>query len=263
LGLDDDNGNLADGTPNADLVWNAFNAHGIACGAAPPPVSSSCPALAAPALTASRPAPGRIDLAWTAVADAATYRVFRNSFGCDRGFTPIADLAAPMTSFGDAAVDAATTYHYAVQAVGANELCVSPFSTCVSVGPPAALARLVLAPDRVELRNVGDTAALTATLTDGAGAALPGVTVTFTAADPSVATVTAAATTDATGRAAATVQAQREGSTRVEAEAAGARDSSTVEVRPRVPAASAGGLAILALLMLVALARLGRRPARF
>jgi subtilisin-like proprotein convertase family protein len=35
LPVDDDNGNLADGTPNACRIWDAFNAHGIACGARP------------------------------------------------------------------------------------------------------------------------------------------------------------------------------------------------------------------------------------
>jgi hypothetical protein len=35
LAADDDDGNLANGTPNACLIWDAFNAHGIACGTRP------------------------------------------------------------------------------------------------------------------------------------------------------------------------------------------------------------------------------------
>ncbi|HKH48634.1 MAG TPA: hypothetical protein VKM72_28555 [Thermoanaerobaculia bacterium] len=35
LSADDDDGNLANGTPNACRIWDAFNAHGIACGARP------------------------------------------------------------------------------------------------------------------------------------------------------------------------------------------------------------------------------------
>ena len=35
LASDDDNGNLADGTPNGCRIWDAFTAHGIACGARP------------------------------------------------------------------------------------------------------------------------------------------------------------------------------------------------------------------------------------
>ena len=35
LSVDDNNGNLADGTPNGCRIWNAFNLHGIACGTQP------------------------------------------------------------------------------------------------------------------------------------------------------------------------------------------------------------------------------------
>ncbi|MCQ4163406.1 fibronectin type III domain-containing protein [Tahibacter harae] len=35
LAADDDDGNLANGTPNACRIWDAFSAHGIACGARP------------------------------------------------------------------------------------------------------------------------------------------------------------------------------------------------------------------------------------
>lgn len=35
LAMDDDDGNLANGTPNGCRIWDAFNAHGIACGARP------------------------------------------------------------------------------------------------------------------------------------------------------------------------------------------------------------------------------------
>jgi len=35
LPADDDDGNLANGTPNACRIWDAFNAHGIACGTRP------------------------------------------------------------------------------------------------------------------------------------------------------------------------------------------------------------------------------------
>ncbi len=35
LAADEDNGNLSDGTPNACRIWDAFNAHGIACGTRP------------------------------------------------------------------------------------------------------------------------------------------------------------------------------------------------------------------------------------
>ncbi len=253
LSLDDDNGNLADGTPNADLIWTAFNDHGIACGAAPPPVSSSCPTLAAPTLTAVT-AGDRIELSWTAVTGAAAYRVFRNDLGCDRGSTPIAEVAAPGTAYSDGAIDPQTTYFYAVQAIGGNDLCTSRFSSCISAG--VCGSRLLLSPGSLRLRRRGaaSSASLTATLTD-CGAPLPGVTLDFIAADTTVATVTSAAVTDAEGRATVTVAAQARGETQVRAETTGTAARAPV----RVPAASTWGLAIGALLALLVLGRL-RRP---
>jgi len=138
LALDDDNGNLADGTPNADLIWNAFNSHGIACGAVAPPVNSGCTAPSTPILAAAA-ATGQVDLSWAAVAGATRYKVFRNEFGCGFGFTPIAEVAAPATAYTDSPVANGTTYYYALQVVGASDLCVSAFSPCQSAAPTAAL----------------------------------------------------------------------------------------------------------------------------
>jgi len=61
VAADDDDGNLANGTPNACRIWDAFNAHGIACGTRPacsaeapdfsltvtPPTQSVCAGTAA------------------------------------------------------------------------------------------------------------------------------------------------------------------------------------------------------------------------
>lgn len=51
LAVDDNDGNLANGTPNACRIWDAFNAHGIACGKRP-----SCSGGGGPAPT---PTPGK------------------------------------------------------------------------------------------------------------------------------------------------------------------------------------------------------------
>jgi len=133
--LDDDDFNLANGTPNSDIIWNAFDDHGIACGP-PPAVSTVCTPLAAPALTAT-PAADAIELSWAASPGAASYRVFRNEFGCDWGFVPVADVAAPATAFTDSEVNGFTTYYYGVQALAANPRCASEFSACVSPAPGA------------------------------------------------------------------------------------------------------------------------------
>ena len=60
LAADDDNGNLADGTPNACRIWDAFKAHDIACGVRPACTASGAAdfTLAAPAPAQSTCAPG-------------------------------------------------------------------------------------------------------------------------------------------------------------------------------------------------------------
>jgi hypothetical protein len=136
--LDDDDGNPANGTPNADLIWNAFNAHGIACGAAAPPVFSTCTVPATPVLTATA-ATGQVALSWTAAPTATSYVVYRNEFGCGFGYTPVGTVAAPTITFTDTAVANGTTYYYAVQAVGAADTCVSAFSACQTATPTAPL----------------------------------------------------------------------------------------------------------------------------
>jgi len=138
LALDDDNGNLADGTPNADLIWNAFNGHGIACGAAAPPVFTTCAPPAVPTLTAT-PNAGKVDLSWNAVAGATSYKIYRNEIGCGSGDTPIAEVMAPATTYPDVAVANGVEYYYRVQAVGASDTCVSGFSSCQTATPVAPL----------------------------------------------------------------------------------------------------------------------------
>lgn len=54
--IDDDDGNLANGTPHAAAIFAAFNRHNIPCGAAGDPANQStttCPSLAAPVVTAT------------------------------------------------------------------------------------------------------------------------------------------------------------------------------------------------------------------
>ncbi len=62
LAADDDNGNLSDGTPNGCRIWDAFSAHGIACGTRPAcsiggPTPTPTPAPPTPTPTPTPPAP--------------------------------------------------------------------------------------------------------------------------------------------------------------------------------------------------------------
>jgi hypothetical protein len=104
LTADDDNGNLADGTPHMTAIFDAFNRHGIAC-PTPTPVNSGCAGgpTAAPMLDAT-PGNFSVALSWTAVSGATRYWVFRTEghAGCNFGKTLIAEVTG--TSYTDTQV---------------------------------------------------------------------------------------------------------------------------------------------------------------
>ncbi len=141
---DDDDGNLANGTPHAAAIFAAFDRHDIACGLSTDPENlntSSCPALAAPVASFTTQT-NAIDLQWTSVTDAATYRVYRNAIGCQRAQVPITEVAAPGTSFLDGGLANGVPVSYRVQAVGANAACESPVSNCLQATPQQLAGRV-------------------------------------------------------------------------------------------------------------------------
>src|SRR5206468_6248757 len=90
--IDDDDGNLSNGTPHAAAIFAAFNRHKIACGAAGDASNqntSACPGLPAPTLSATAGS-NSVTLSWTTVPGAASYNVLRNDAGCDAGNTIVA-----------------------------------------------------------------------------------------------------------------------------------------------------------------------------
>ncbi len=131
LFADDDNGNLADGTPNGCLIWDAFNDHGIACGARPT-CHTTCPTLATPNMVAA-PGEDQATLSWDAVSGASYYLIFRNTCGCDFERAIIGSTTS--TQYVDDTVADDFTYYYSVQAVGANDACKSLMSACQEVSP--------------------------------------------------------------------------------------------------------------------------------
>jgi fibronectin type 3 domain-containing protein len=151
--VDDDNGNLADGTPHADSLFAAFDLHGTACGAAADPSNqrTGCPApMAAPVVsTCGGDAP--VQLAWTAPAGVTRFRVLRNTLGCGFGFTPVAEIGGSRTYFEDAEAAPGVTYYYSVQPVGANESCYGFASNCVAVTPSSCSGAPLPAPTGVAL----------------------------------------------------------------------------------------------------------------
>jgi hypothetical protein len=133
--VDDDDGNLANGTPHGGALFAAFNRHGIACttDAGASTTFAGCTAPATPTVT---PTAGNnsVGLSWTS-SGSAVYDVYRNETGCNAGFTKIANDNST-TSFTDSAVANGLTYFYQVIAQpSGNEACGSVPSACVSVIP--------------------------------------------------------------------------------------------------------------------------------
>lgn len=135
LAADDDNGNIADGTPHMAAVYAAYNRHGIAC-ASPAPTNGGCSGgpTSAPAVTTTA-SHNQITLNWNSISGASSYFVFRGEgyAGCNFGKALIATVN--QTSYIDNDVSNGRTYSYVVMAVGSSSSCFSPASPCVQAAP--------------------------------------------------------------------------------------------------------------------------------
>jgi hypothetical protein len=132
--VDDDDGNLTNGTPHSAALFAAFNRHGIACttdaGASTSFAGCTAPATPTLSVTAGN---NSAALSWTATG--AVYDVFRNELGCNAGFTKIVS-GGSATSLNDTVLSNGLTYFYQVTAFPTgNEACASAPSTCISVTP--------------------------------------------------------------------------------------------------------------------------------
>jgi fibronectin type 3 domain-containing protein len=134
--VDDDNGNLADGTPHGGAIAAAMNRHGIAC-TTDAGWSTTFAAVAPPAVPALSATAGNntANLSWS--GSSGVYDVYRNETGCNAGFTKVRNDNTT-ASWADTAVANGFTYYYQVLAhVSGNEAAASAPSTCVSVTPVA------------------------------------------------------------------------------------------------------------------------------
>jgi|CXWL01.1.fsa_nt_gi hypothetical protein len=133
--VDDDDGNLANGTPHGGAIFAAFNRHGIACAsdAGANVTFAGCTPPATPTLTLTA-GNNAATASWTA-SGSAVYDLYRNESGCNAGFTKVVNDSAT-TSFGDTNVANGTPYFYQVVAhPSGTEACGGAPSTCLSVTP--------------------------------------------------------------------------------------------------------------------------------
>ncbi|MEJ5166725.1 MAG: proprotein convertase P-domain-containing protein, partial [Thermoanaerobaculia bacterium] len=158
--IDDDGDGTANGTPHAQGIYRALARHNIACGNASDPANqnqASCPTLNAPTLTGTAGSNSAI-LNWTSVTNATRYFVFRNDTSCSSGFTKIATVNAPTTTYTDATATNGITSYYRVQAATNNDSCVSAMSNCVEVTPQPCAGSVTL--DK-NIFNCADTGTIT------------------------------------------------------------------------------------------------------
>ncbi len=135
LAIDDDDGNLANGTPHMTAIFNAYERHQMAC-PTPAPVNTGC--AGGPATVpdvAVTPLGNAARVSWNAVANAQKYWVYRTDgiHGCEFGKERVAVTAG--TEFTDTGLLDGRSYFYTVEAVGANDSCRSAASACDSVVP--------------------------------------------------------------------------------------------------------------------------------
>ena len=135
LAADDDNGNLNDGTPHMTAIFAAYDRHGIACSTITPTNSGCAGAPTASPVVTPTVGNNEITLTWGAVAGATKYWVLRTEghAGCDFGKALIASPTG--TTFTDTEVGNGRQYCYNVVAVGADDSCFGPTSTCVCASP--------------------------------------------------------------------------------------------------------------------------------
>jgi hypothetical protein len=134
---DDDDGNLANGTPHAAAIYAAFARHAIACGLASDASNKSatgCPSLVKPVLGATAGS-NSASLSWTAVPNAANYLVLRNEVDCDFSSNVIATIPGGTTTYVDTDLPNDFPMNYRVQAQGSNQACNSPVSDCETTIP--------------------------------------------------------------------------------------------------------------------------------
>ena len=132
--VDDDDGNLTNGTPNSASLYAAFNRHGIAC-TTDAGANTNFRGCTQPAVPTISLTPGDNQVTVNISGSTGVYDVYRTENGCNSGFIKDTNDSAS-TSVVDTDVANGFTYYYQVKAhPSGNEACASAPSTCLSVVP--------------------------------------------------------------------------------------------------------------------------------
>jgi hypothetical protein len=165
--VDDDDGNLSNGTPHSAALYRAFDRHGIAC---PEDVGAStsfhgCTQPAVPSISLAA-GNNQVTVSW--LGSTGVYDIYRNEQGCNAGgFIKVAnDLTNSSFTDSNVSHNFAYSYQVAAQPIG-NEACSSAPSQCLEVTPHPCPS--LGAPSNVTLtRNIANQVNLSWTASSGA-----------------------------------------------------------------------------------------------
>jgi hypothetical protein len=137
LAADDDDGDLTNGTPHMQAIFNAFDTQEIACNT-PTVQDGGCSGVPTAAPTVTGTASNQAtSLSWTSVAGADSYEVFRTEgvFGCDFGKVKLGSTTGNL--WNDTGLQNGREYYYVVIPKGSADACFGPASSCTTVQPAA------------------------------------------------------------------------------------------------------------------------------
>ena len=140
--VDDDDGNLANGTPSSASLYAAFNRHGIAC-TSDPGANTSFRGCAPPAVPTVSLSPGNNQVTVNISGSTGVYDVYRSENGCNSGFIKDTNDSASTSVVDTDVANGATYYDQVTAHPSGKEACASAPSTCLSV-VPAVVAGLDL-----------------------------------------------------------------------------------------------------------------------
>ena len=138
LAADDTNGNLNDGTPHMQAIFDAFDDQEIACGS-PTVQDSGCAGTPSTAPTVNGSSGNQsANLSWNAISGTTEYEVFRTEgvFGCSFGKVKLGATAG--TSWNDSGLQNGREYYYVVIPKGSSDACFGNASSCTTVTPASA-----------------------------------------------------------------------------------------------------------------------------
>ncbi|HEX4960709.1 MAG TPA: hypothetical protein VF173_07705 [Thermoanaerobaculia bacterium] len=133
--VDDDDGNLANGTPHSCALFAAFNRHGIACttDAGASTCFPGCTAPANPVLTVTTDPSGHLEIDWPSQGAGVVFDVFHSVAGCKSAFTKATNDTSSTSVSVAGASGVTQAYQVVAQPVG-NESCGAA-SNCIEVTP--------------------------------------------------------------------------------------------------------------------------------